>query len=462
MDIPKNLKVSIPQNLMRNWFREYFNPLGSFFNAKNIAVVGASKHEMKIGGVIFKRILESIGKCNTNIFPVNPNASFIYGRKSYHSILDIPKKLDMVIIALPPFEVIPILKDAVLKNVKNIIIVSSGFSETGSKAGISLEREIRDIAIKCKLNIIGPNCLGIFDSEGIDMLFLPEFKLKRPKPGSISIISQSGAIGAIIMEYLGVCAKFVSYGNALTIGESEIIQYLLRDEKTRYILLYIEAVKDGRKFLQAAKVAAKKKPIIILKGGVSEAGSRAAYSHTGSIAGTKEVYFGAFKQANLVIANSLKEFCDVGKLFEFYGKPKGNKIAIVTNGGGVGILCADLIKENGLSLAELKKNPIDLLGDATDEDYKEIIEALIKDRHVNVILVNILFQTPMLTPKVLEYVVSASKLAKRKAKQLIVITQGGKKEQQLIKDYLENKRIAHFEFPEQALSAIGKYASSCY
>jgi acetyl coenzyme A synthetase (ADP forming)-like protein len=442
--------------------------LDTFFKANKIAVIGASRDEGKVGNVIFRNFLEGFDK---EVYPVNPNADEVMGYKCYKNVRDIPGKLELGIICVPAKFVPSAVVDCGKKGIRNVIIISAGFKEVGNT---KLEKELFNALQKYKIQCIGPNCLGVYSSKGhIDTLFLPKDRLKRPKEGVISFVSQSGASGSAILDLAAEegfgFAKFISYGNAINVDESDFIEYLGNDPDTKVICLYVEGVKDGKKFLDTCKKVSAKKPIIAIKGGVTEAGKKAALSHTGSLAGSAEVYFGVFKQAGIITAHTLEEIFDYIKIFEKIKiHPKGRKIQIITNGGGFGILSSDAISNLGMDMANmnsaiknsLKKkfppiavveNPIDLLGDATTERYRLALEACIKDKNVDIILAVVLSQTPLIEK---ESIVDVLKELNDKKKKPIITVTTGSKYSEILKQDIEAHGLPCFRFPFNAVRAI--------
>ena len=443
--------------------------LDMFFNADKIAVIGASREEGKVGNVIFKNFLEGYDK---EVFPVNPNADEVLGYKCYKSVRDIPGKVELAIICIPAKFVPKAVIDCGKKKIKHVVIISAGFKEIGND---KLDKELMNALTKYDIKCIGPNCLGIYSSEGhIDTLFLPRDRLKRPKPGVISFVSQSGASGSAVFDLAAEegfgFSKFISYGNAMNVDESDLIEYLGKDAETKVICLYVEGVKDGKKFLDTCRKVSAKKPIIAIKGGITEAGKKAALSHTGALAGSAEVYFGAFKQAGIITAHTLEEVFDYMKVFEKIDrKPKGRRIQVITNGGGFGILCSDAIAELGLEMAEmssaikrsLKKklppitvveNPIDLLGDATAARYRLALEACVKDKNVDIIIAITLSQTPLIEE---ETIINVLKDFKGK-KPIATVTTGSEFSEKLKKN-IEEAELPCFLFPFNAVRAIKAY-----
>ena len=306
--------------------------LNSIFNPKSIAVIGASKDTTKIGHVIFRNLVE--GNFNGNIYGVNPNAYEIIGQPIYPSLKDILGPIDLAVIAVPAPLVKQVMQQCVEKKVKGVIVISSGFSEVGN---ITEEQEIAQIAKDADIAMIGPNCMGVINpSIRMDGVFNPVYKTKRPGPGEISFMTQSGAVGAAVIDIaakMGVgIASFISYGNATVVNESHLLEFYKDDPKTKVIAIYMESAKDGRRFYEIAKEVSMHKPIILIKAGKTKGGARAAQSHTASLAGSYDVYSAAFKQAGIIEVESLTDLFDFSKIF-LQPFPKGDKVGIITNGG---------------------------------------------------------------------------------------------------------------------------------
>ncbi len=437
--------------------------LGSFFNAKTIAVIGASRKKGKIGYTVFSNFV----KAGKKAYPINPKAKQILGKKAYASVLDVPGSIDLAVITVPAKIVSPVLKQCIQKGIKSAVIITSGFAEIGNK---QMEEELKQLSKK--INIIGPNCLGVFDNySGIDTLFLPPEKLQRPRKGSISFISQSGAVGSVILDWMasegyGV-NKFISYGNAIDVNETDLLEYLGEDKKTKVISMYLEGVKEGKKFMKVAKKVTKKKPVIVIKGGRTSAGAKAVSSHTGSLAGNDAVYDAVFKQVGVIRPRHLIEMFDFAKVLSEQPLPKGNRVLIITNGGGFGVLAADQVSLKKMQLAELTEkskremikvlpayapvhNPLDLVGDADDLRFKKALEVAGKDKNVDAILLILLFQTAPITEKVTDYVINFNK---KKKKPLVVCSAGGNYVKQLAKK-LEENNVPVFNSPAKAVDAL--------
>ncbi|QQG38638.1 MAG: CoA-binding protein [Candidatus Woesearchaeota archaeon] len=441
--------------------------LEKFFTAKNIAIIGVSQNPNKVGHVIFRNFIDGgfLGK----LFVVNPTVDSILNHVSYKSILDIKEKIDLAIIAIPAEGVLNALEECGKNGIKQVIIITSGFSEIGNN---ELEDKLKKILKRYGILCIGPNCLGIFDSSSrIDSLFLPRYRLKRPREGHLGFISQSGAVGSTILDLATSegygCSKFISYGNATNVDESDLIEFLGNDRNTKVICVYIEGVKNGKKFMKICSEVSKKKPIVIVKGGKSEEGNKATLSHTGSLAGNALVYSAAFKQSGVIEVDNLENLFDVARTLEKCIKPKGDRVQIITNGGGYGIMATDAVIQNCLRMAQLEKktadslkkvlpknattgNPIDLVGDADTSRYKKAIDCCLNDKSSDILLVIALYQVPLLTTDVIDVITEANDLKK---KPILVVSVGGEFTE-VLKKSLEENNVPCFNFPHNAVNAI--------
>ena len=318
--------------------------LNAFFNPRSAAIIGATKKIDKAGNVIFKNFAynKTRGVFKGEIYPVNPNEESILGFKCYPSITEIPGELELIVVVVPAKIVPTIMEEAVTKKVKAAIIISSGFREIGN---IELEQQLVTTAKKGGIRILGPNCLGVYyQKTGVDTLFLPETKVlttgdevvatPRPLFGDIAIVTQSGAFGVAALDFLagrqiGI-SKFVSFGNKSDVTESEMMNYLFYDKETKVILLYIEDIKYGRRFLEIAKKVTAKKPIVAFKAGRSAAGARAAASHTGAMSGPDVLYDGLFKQKSICRVFDVDDLLEVANLFARCDPPAGDRVAILS------------------------------------------------------------------------------------------------------------------------------------
>lgn len=439
-----------------------------FFNPRSIAIIGASRDESKLGYIIFSNFINS--KLNKNLYPVNPNADYILNKKVYKSVLDVPNQIDLAVIVVPAKIVPQILLDCVKKRIEAVIIISAGFSETGEE-GRKLEEECKNMIVNTKTKIIGPNCVGIYDPYSqVDTLFLSRERCGRPKQGNISFISQSGAVGSTVLDILAEenigISKFISYGNGMDINETDLIEFLGNDKKTKVIMVYLEGIKEkGSKFIKIVKKVAKKKPIVVLKSGKSEKGAKAVSSHTGSLAGSGKIYSSVLKQVGVIEAEDWESLIDYSIALSTQPLPRGNKIAIITDGGGFGVLATDEAEKQGLKLLEpseklkqkMKKlmpdyvslhNPIDLTGDTDVNRYKVAIEECMKSSEYDGVIVITLFQVPTLGREIVDYLIK-----NRFNKPLIVCSTGGKFTKEL-NDKMITNGIPVYPSPERAIKAI--------
>tara|TARA_Y100000310_G_scaffold78025_1_gene74652 strand:- start:189 stop:1568 length:1380 start_codon:yes stop_codon:yes gene_type:complete len=445
--------------------------LDTFFNPKSVAIVGASRNSEKIGHVLLNNLLES--KFKGKIYPINPKTRSIKNLKCYKNITNATKAnkqpIDLVVIAIPTEPSILVTEECGKNNIKNILSITAGFSEVGNK---DAEERLKKIIEKYKINHIGPNCLGIVDSySGLDMIFLPKLRLKRPDQGKVSFICQSGAVGSATLDLLSSqglgFSKFITYGNATTINETHLLEYLGEDKNTDVICMYIEGVREGKRFIEVAKRVSKEKPIIALKGGLTKSGAHATLSHTASLAGSAEVYKGAFKQAGIITANTLYDLYDFAKILEKSPKPKGRKVQVITNGGGFGILCIDGIDKNCLQTSnpskktqeQLKKalpkecitaNPIDLTGGATAKQYNLAIKNCLNDKNIDTLLIVLLMQTPLIDLEIIDII---AKYNKKQLKPIVVIMTGGGFTE-LQKHSLESTGVPCYTYPSNAVNSI--------
>lgn len=442
--------------------------LKSIVQPKSVAIVGVSYNADKVGHIILRNYIHS--KFAGKIYPVNVNAKGdLLGLKVYKNILDIKQKIDLVVIATPAATVPKIIEQCGKAHVKGIVIISSGFAEIGN---IDLQQQLIKTAKKYNLPVIGPNCLGIMDLRTrTDTMYLPSFKLDKPIMGNVGFISQSGAIGTVVLDLIDHegfgLSCFISYGNADIVDESDILNYLVKDDETKLIIFYLEGVKDGKRFIETAKKLALKKPIIIIKAGITNQGAVAAHSHTASLAGNAEVYNAIFKQFGFIIAEDLYDLLYFAKIFETEPLCTKNKIGIITDGGGAGVLVTDAIYKNGMELATLTKEsmqklrkvmpsivnitmPLDIGGDADRNRYADAIDVVVNDPNVDIIIIIILFQTPGADSAVVSEIINVKNKIN---KPLIVISIGGTYTLSHRKT-LENSNIPVYDSPMAAARSL--------
>jgi acetyl coenzyme A synthetase (ADP forming)-like protein len=448
----------------------------NFFSPSSVAIIGASHTKGKIGYSVAENFVRESYK--GQVYAVNPDTTPILGLPTYKSVLDIPDKIDLGIIVVPAVIVSKVLKECVKKKIPSLIIISGGFSETGEN-GKKLEEELKKILKNSKTRVIGPNCVGIYDSTTkVDTLFLSIDRLKRPKEGNIAFISQSGAVGSTILDWLAVegvgISKFISYGNAVDVNEAQLLDFLAKDEKTKVIAVYLEGIKsDGKEFMKIAKEVSKKKPIVVLKAGKTAKGGQAVASHTGSLAGSERIFAAVFKQTGIIEAQNWEELIDFAKAFSMQPLPKGDKLAIITDGGGFGVLATDEAERQNLELPEPGKalvkslktklppyvilhNPLDITGDATTERYRIVLEEILKKEFDGVIVIA-LMQVPTLDNKIIDTIVSMKKFGKP-----ILCSMIGSEFTERAEKMLENNGIPVYQTPERAVrtfSSLVYYAN---
>jgi acetyltransferase len=447
--------------------------LDAIFRPRSIAIVGASRTPGKVGYVLTKNIVES--GFGGGIFPINPGIDEILGLKCYPSVLDVAEDIDLAVIAIPAGGVLQVAEDCGRKGVKAVIIISAGFKETGHEGAV-LERQLTDIGARYGMRIQGPNCLGIIDTSTPLNL---SFAVAMPRKGRIGFISQSGALGTAVLDWIlkeGIgFSSFVSLGNKADLDEVDFIEAMGDDGNVGVILLYLESIEKGRRFIDVAGSVVKRKPIIVLKGGTSTAGARAAGSHTGALVGSFAAYQTAFKKSGVILAESVEELFNHAIAFAEQPIPRDEGVAIVTNAGGPGILATDLCEKLGVKLASMsrdtvnmlveklpaaasKGNPIDVLGDARADRYGFAIEKALEDHNTNALVVIL---TPQAMTESLETAKGIVEISKNTAEKPILAVFMGGVTVEGATHYLRENDIPCFDFPEKAietLSALYEYA----
>ncbi len=363
--------------------------IGGMLRPRSIAVVGATSVSTKVGYAVMRNLLTFPGR----LYPVNPAHKEVLGRKCYPSLKSIPGRVEMIVVAVPASAVPQVMEDAGQKRVKLAVVITAGFKEIGDR-GKALEQKMLDIADKHHIRIVGPNCLGIqLPHRNINATFDPA----TPRPGGIAFVSQSGAIITTVVDWSlqenrGFSAV-ISVGNQADVGFDEFIRFAADDADTKCIILYIEQIKDGGAFLDAVRYTVGRKPIVAIKSGSSSKGQKAASSHTGSLAGSYEVYMAAFRQCGVIPARSLREAFQIGELLASEGAPAGDRAMIISNAGGFAVLASDYAERYGVSLPEITpsmmtelnklltqewshENPMDLVGDAAADRYASVFDLM--------------------------------------------------------------------------------------
>ncbi len=467
--------------------RSIVEQVSTFFEPKSVAVVGASKKITKAGHVIFKNFVDNKrrGVFKGDLYPVNPHEDYILAFKCYPSITNIVGNIELVVVVVPAEGVPQIMAEAAEKRAKAAVIISGGFGEVGNH---ELETKVKSIAHEAGIRVLGPNCLGVYDpSTGVDMLFLPETKVlstgdevvatPRPMNGPIAIVTQSGAFGVAVLDYMAGeqmgLSKFVSFGNKIDVNETEMLRYLLHDEQTRVILLYAESIEAGREFMEVAKEVTRYKPIVAIKAGKTEAGARAARSHTGAIAGSDKIYDSAFLQTGVLRARDMEEFLDAGEALAFQPPAAGNNVAVITSAGGPAIMAVDECVSRGVSvkrfsdetiqkLEDLKKedkipsfatnyNPLDLTGSATSEMFEIGTKILLDDSEIYGVMVFGLHHSPAMQE---DYVDKIVNLSKNYLKPIVACDIGETEMAMHIRDRFDKQGIPAYSSPEDASRAM--------
>ncbi len=449
--------------------------LDAIFNPKSIAVIGASTEIGSVGNDIAKNL--TTGKHTGKIFLVNPKTTELYGLPCYPSVTAVPEKIDLAIIIVPAKIVPSVLEEAAKKGAKGAVVISAGFKEMGNE---DLENELKNISKKYDIALIGPNCLGVINT---DNYLNASFSPVMPNPGKIAFISQSGAMGTAVLDYakklnLGF-SKFISVGNKAVIDELELLKYLADDDNTKVIALYVEQLKNAPALIDLAKKITSghnPKPIIAIKAGRTVAGASASASHTGALAGNDSAYDALFHQAGIIRVSTMVELFEHLRVFSHNPLPKGNRVAIVTNAGGPGVLTTDECVANGLRLAPinlktevaLKKalppsanwhNPIDILGDARSDRYYHTLKILANDPDIDSLLIILTPQSMTDEEKIAEMIIDVKQNTK---KPIVVSFIGGKMVAEAV-DALQHADVATVNFPEQgarALAALTHFAEN--
>jgi acyl-CoA synthetase (NDP forming) len=329
------------------------NPIDIFYQPRSIAIIGAKKRAFGFGAKL-PRFLLDIGVAPERLHLVNPREKEIEGLRVYPTVRDVPGEVDLAIVIVPAPAVPGVLGNCVEKGVRVVNLQSAGFAETGA-AGAKAQVEIERLALESGIRIMGPNCIGVVNIAG--RFATCEVDLDAIRPGGISVVAQSGVFGNILMDWapsqdIALC-KLATIGNKADVDESDLLEYLGEDPATRVIVLYLEGVKDGRRFIQAARKASFRKPVLVYKSGETEAGKKATMSHTGSLSGADAIFEGACRQAGVIRGRDLVELFDIARAFEACPLPKGRRVIVVTGSGSQGAMAADRLAQCGMQLPDL-------------------------------------------------------------------------------------------------------------
>ncbi len=442
--------------------------LTPFFEPQSVAVIGASTNPEKLGHVVLANLIEG-GYTDQGgvVYPINPSADEILGMQVYPDVTQVPDEIDLAVIVIP-YPVVPeALRTCGEKGIPAAVVISAGFREAG-REGLERELELVEIAQRYNIRLVGPNCLGVIDT------YTPinaSFSAGMPPRGPMAFMSQSGALGTAILDWalagrLGM-SKFVSLGNKADVSEVDLMQAWAEDPNSNVILMYVEGLPDGRAFIETARRVSKRKPLVALKSGVTQAGSRAVSSHTGSLAGSEQAYEAAFHQAGVLRAESLQTLFDFALGFGYLPPLQGDDIAIVTNAGGPGILATDALERAGLKLAQWgpdviqdlegslpdaasAANPVDVLGDARADRYRLALNRIVDAPGVDGVIV-------ILTPQAMTEIASTAQVvvdAARAAQIPVLACFMGEARISEGTGILEEHNLPNFIYPERAAAVL--------
>ncbi|NLA61126.1 MAG: acetate--CoA ligase [Firmicutes bacterium] len=440
--------------------------LKSLFHPKSVAVIGASKTPGKIGYAVIENIKAS--GYTGEVYPINPREQEIAGYKAYPNIRDVGKPIDVAVFCVPAAASLQVAEDCGQAGVKHLIVITAGFKEIGGE-GKKLEEDLVKIARKYGMRITGPNNLGVMDTHTpINATFAKDFALK----GNIAFISQSGALCVAILDWslqrgLGF-SQFISVGNKADLNEADFIEAAAEDPNTKVICLYLEDVVNGDRFIEAARKATQRVPVIVFKSGITAAGAQAASSHTGALAGSNTAYDAAFRHAGVIRAKTMTELFDLAIAFTTQPVPRGKNTVVVTNSGGPGIVASDAVETNGLEMARFTEethkelaeklpptanihNPVDVVGDAHADRYKIALDTTLKDPNVDAAVV-------LLSPTAVLDIAEAAQITIDAAKEhpdkaVVASFMGGAKVEAGVK-LLNANGIPTYPFPEPAVATL--------
>jgi 3-hydroxypropionyl-CoA synthetase (ADP-forming) len=445
-----------------------------FFNARSVALIGASPETGKVGNSVFESLVKH--EYRGKVFPVNAKGyPEIMGIKAYRSLDEISEPIDVVVVTVDLKYVPDLLRSCGKKGIHNMVIISGGGKELGGERA-DIEQQIKELSSQLKVRIIGPNCIGIFNGENrLDCAFQGHQRMLRPKNGEVAFLSQSGTVGIAFMETSDAfgMSKMISYGNRSDVDEADMVWYLSEDPQTNVIGLYVEGLGDGRKFINTAKKVIKErnKPIVVFKNGRSDRGAKQAASHTGSLGGSYNIVKGALDQIGVISVDCYEELTGSLKALTWQPVPKGNRVAMVTNGAGPIIAAIDHFERLGLQLAQISEqtirsfkdhypatyvigNPCDITGSANSDDYKYAIQAFMDDENVDIIMPWFVFQDDPLEETIVDVLAA---FQKQKRKPILVGAMGGPFTQQICKR-IEDANVPTYNSVISWVTAAGSLA----
>ncbi|MFO8037017.1 MAG: acetate--CoA ligase family protein [Anaerolineales bacterium] len=441
--------------------------LEQFFTPTSVAVIGASTDPEKLGYAVLENLVKGGYADKGDIYPINPHAEEILGYKVYASVTEVPEEIDLAVIVIPYPYVPDVLKECGQKGIPAVVVISAGFREAGME-GLERELELIDIAKEYGIRLVGPNCLGVIDT------FTPlnaSFSAGTPPKGPMAFMSQSGALGTAILDWaqagrLGL-SKFVSLGNKADVDEIDLMKAWVDDPDTNVILIYSEGMPNGEEFMEVAREVTRKIPLVAVKSGVTESGSRAVSSHTGTLAGSEQAYQAAFRQAGVLRAEDMASLFDMALALGYQPLLKDDRIAIITNAGGPGILATDALEHKGMSLSRLEvetmqeleqylpdaasaANPVDVLGDARADRYQFALKTVSADPNVDGLMVVL---TPQAMTEIEATAEAVGKLSQEIDKPVLGCFMGEAKVAPGV-EVLRKYNVPNYSFPEKASLAF--------
>jgi acetyltransferase len=443
--------------------------LNAVFHPQSIAVVGASTRPGTVGNDIFRNLLYA--EFHGSVYPVNPKATAICGVHAYATLADIPAAVDMAVLIVPAASVLDVVDQAIAKGVKALVVISAGFKEVGPE-GAALEGKLRDKVRAAGIPLIGPNCLGVINTDPT-VSMNAAFGRKMPAAGNLAFLSQSGALCTSVLDYaeerqMGF-SKFISFGNKADVNEIDLVDYLAKDKNTSVIAMYLEDVTNGRQFIETVSEISwrTQKPMLCLKSGRSPEGAKAVSSHTGSLAGSDSVYDALLAQSGVQRVDTIAELFDYAALYTTQPLPRGHRVAIVTNAGGPGIMATDAAVRHGLKLAELSeatkqklrqslpataslRNPIDVIGDARADRYKATVRTVLEDENVDM---GIVILTPQSMTDIEETAAVVPEAVKGINKPVVCSFMGAKDVAPGVR-ILRTAGVPNYPFPEDGVKSL--------
>ncbi|NTU80366.1 MAG: CoA-binding protein [Chloroflexales bacterium] len=439
--------------------------LQAIFAPRSVAVIGASPDPTRLGHTVLKNIVEH--GYRESVFPIHPRVAEILGRRAYPNVLAVPEPIDLAVIVIPPQHVLSVVDECGQKGVKGLVVITAGFKEVGGE-GKELERQLVNKVRAYGMRMIGPNSLGLIDTYSC---LNASFAGLMPDRGNIALMSQSGAICTAILDWsksqgIGF-SRFVSLGNKADVDEVVLLHAWNRDPQSKVILAYLEDISDGPAFIAAAREVTRNTPVVAIKSGTTTAGSLAAAAHTGSLAGSENAYESAFAQSGILRARTVSELFDLAMLFASQPMIQGNRVAIVTNSGGMGIIAADAVEHGSLNMASFSPatierlhqllpssanvyNPVDVLGDAHSDRYRAAIGAALADPDVDGLIVLL---TPQAQSDLVATAEAIAEVAALYPKPVVTSFMGGYSLGAAL-EMLQHHGIPNYTFPERAVQSL--------